>query len=79
MVTTTVSPREIVKSNLCESLIRTNLAKINFCENYITYRIRVPKRYVTYMGRNIHLLRSVYYESFVTRRYIWVSEVGKKT
>ena len=58
-VTAKVSPREIVKTNLYYSLVRTYLAKINLCENYITYRIRVPKRYVTYMGRVNRLLRSV--------------------
>ena len=30
------------------------------------------------MGRNIHLLRSVYFEPFVTKRYIKVGEVEKK-
>ena len=30
------------------------------------------------MGRNIRLLRSVYFEPFVTKRYIKVGEVEKK-
>ena len=52
--------------------------KINPCENYIRYRITVPKLYVRYMGRNISLLRSVYYELFDTIRcYIKVGEVEK--
>ena len=32
----------IVKTHLYYSLIRTNLAKINICEKYIKYRIKVP-------------------------------------
>ena len=30
------------------------------------------------MGRNIRLLRIVYFEPFVTKRYVKVSEVEKK-
>ena len=70
--------KQIVKTNLCKSLIRTSLAKKNFCENYLRYKITVPKRYVTYIDINILLLLSVcYYKPFVTKCYIRVSEIEK--
>ena len=51
--------------------------KIKLCESYIGYRITVSKLYVTYMGRGILLLRSVYYKPFVMKRYITMGEIEK--
>ena len=65
MATAKVSTREIIKINLNVSLTRTNLAKLNLCKNYITYRIIATKHYVSGMGRDIR-----YYESIITNRFL---------
>ena len=50
------------------------LLKIKLFDSYIGYRTTVSKLYVTYMGRSIRLLRSVYYKPIVMKRYITVGE-----
>ena len=73
-----VNSREIVKTNLYWSILRTDPAKVNICENNIRCRIAVQKFYAIYMDRNIRLTRSVHYEPFITKRYISVGEVEKE-